>query len=462
VLLERAQDLGGTWRDNTYPGVAVDIPSSSYCFSFETDFGWSRAYAEGHEIQSYVRHCAHKYGVEEHIRYGSHVRRSTFDVQRSLWTTELSTGERITSRYVVAATGLFTTPVLPDLDGLESFSGPAFHSARWNHDHELQGKRVAIVGTGASAVQIISTIAAQVAHLSVFQRTPIWVSPRPDYPLPDLSKPWAIRRLGLVRRVARWASEAQLELLTLATAIYRRVPILVDFVQRLVGWWMRTQVSDPRTLAALLPTYSLGCKRPTTSNTYLRAFDLEHVDLVTEPIARVVPEGVMTVDGTLHDAEILVLATGFLTTQQGNAPAFEVVGLDDVELGQFWDRERLQAYMGVAVPGFPNFFLTAGPYSGGFNWFAALEAHVDVIMGCLDRVRQTGGHRVEVRADAHHAYMQQMWRHAEGTIFKASTCGGANSYYIDRHGDAALPLPRTPWWRVWRFRKLGLTGFTFE
>ncbi len=165
--------------------------------------------------------------------------------------------------------------------------------------------------------------------------------------------------------------------------------------------------------------------------------------------------------GGLHALDVLVLATGFLTTERGNAPSFEVVGRGGVELGALWEQHRLQAYQGVAVPGFPNFFLTAGPYSGGFNWFAALEAHLGVIFGCLDEAKGRGAATVEVRPDAHEAYMQEMWRHAEGTIFKAPGCAGSNSYYLDRHGDASLPLPRTPWWRSWRFRRTGTSGFWF-
>jgi cation diffusion facilitator CzcD-associated flavoprotein CzcO len=462
VLLERAESLGGTWRDNTYPGIAVDIPSSSYCFSFETDFPWSRSYGTGSEILAYIHKCAQKYGIEEHIRYGSEVVRARFDEDLDHWVTELSDGKYITSRFLVGATGLFTTPVLPDIEGLEDFAGKAFHTARWNHEHDLTDRRVAIIGTGASAVQIIAAIADRVGHLTVFQRTPIWVSPRPDYPLPQRSSFFAIRRFAWVRRVARWASEAQLEVLTLATAIYRRFPYLIEGVQRLIRWWMRSQVSNPQTRAKLLPDYSLGCKRPAASNGYLQTFNRPNVDLVTQPIARIGAQGVQTTDGQVHHADTLVLATGFLTTQQGNAPAFDVVGVGEVELGQFWEDNRLQAYMGIAVPGFPNFFLTAGPYSGGFNWFSALEAHLGVMMDCMEQAWNLRAKNVEVGPDAHDQYMQQMWAYADGTIFKAASCSTANSYYIDRHGDASLPLPRTPWWRVYTFRGRDLSGFVFS
>jgi cation diffusion facilitator CzcD-associated flavoprotein CzcO len=210
-----------------------------------------------------------------------------------------------------------------------------------------------------------------------------------------------------------------------------------------------------------MPDYGLGCKRPTTSNEYLQAFNRDNVQLVTQPIERICPEGIVTGDQTVHAVDTIVLATGFLTTEKGNAPSFEVIGRDGVELGQFWEERRLQAYAGVSVPGFPNFFLTAGPYSGGFNWFAALEAHLALITRCIDEARARGATRVEVRRDAHERYMRHMWQRAAGTVFKDGSCQTARSYYIDRHGDASLPLPHTPWLRVIRSRPRGTRGYDF-
>ena len=446
LLVEASTDLGGTWRDNTYPGVAVDIPSVSYCFSFETDFAWSNTFAAGAEIQTYVRHCAEKYGVTRHIRYGALALRSRFDPDADAWITELHDGTVLTSRYLIAATGLFGPPKLPEIPGLDSFAGRAMHSARWDHRHDLSAKRVAVVGTGASAVQIIPEIAPRVAHLSVFQRTPIWVAPRRDARLAP-EPPRSLRRFSAVRRTLRAFSESQIAFLTFSIVNYRAMWPVVRLIQRSIGVWMRRQVRDPGTAARLLPAYGLGCKRPAMSNSYLAAFNRDNVALVTRPIARVCPEGIVTDDDVLHEVDTIVLATGFLTTEKGNAPSFDVIGRDGVELGQWWDERRLQAYAGVAVPGFPNLFLTAGPYSGGFNWFAMLEANLAHIMACIDGARARGVARVEVSADAHDRYMRHIWRRADGTVFKNGICATANSYYIDRHGDASLPLPHTPWWR---------------
>jgi cation diffusion facilitator CzcD-associated flavoprotein CzcO len=460
AVLEAAGELGGTWRDNTYPGVAVDLPSVSYCYSFETDYPWSRRFASGAEIQSYIGHCAKKYGVLGQIRYGSRVVRCQFDLSRDSWVTHLDDGRALTSRYVIAATGLFSQPRLPAIPGLETFTGKAMHTAHWDHNHDLTSRRVAVIGTGASAVQVVPTIAPLVERLEVYQRTPIWISPRMDAPLKPGSR-LSLRRFAVIRSLLRFASESLLEFLTFWIVNYRRFPLAVRLVQRSVRSWMRRQVNDPATAAKLVPGYGLGCKRPTISNTYLPTFNRDNVGLVTEPIERICPEGIVTSDGAVHAVDTIILATGFLTTEQGNAPTFEVVGRDGVELGQFWEDHRLQAYAGASVPGFPNFFLTAGPYAGGFNWFTTIKANLSHIMQCIDEAHARGATRVEVRRDIHERYMRHIWKRADGTVFKDGLCASANSYYVDRHGDASLPLPHTPWWRVVRSRVRRTQGYRF-
>jgi cation diffusion facilitator CzcD-associated flavoprotein CzcO len=460
VLLEAASEHGGTWRDNTYPGVAVDIPSVSYCYPFETDYPWSRVFAEGSEIQRYVTHCAAKYGVTGHIRHGVRVLRTEFDSARDTWTTHTDNGSTVTSRYVISATGLFGEPIIPGIPGFESFAGGTMHTARWDHDYDLTSKRVAVIGTGASAVQVIPEIAPQVAQLLVFQRTPIWISPRLDRRLQPPTG-LALRRFAAMRSLLRFVSESSLEFVTFSIVNYRRFPWVVRLVQQGVNGWMQRQVNAPDTAARLMPDYGLGCKRPTASNTYLPTFNRDNVRLITQPLDRICHTGIVTDDQALHQVDTIVLATGFLTTERGNNPTFEVVGRDGVELGQFWEESGLQAYAGVAMPGFPNFFLTAGPYSGGFNWFAALEAHLAHIMGCLDEARMRGATRVEVRRDVHERYMRHMRERAEGTVFKDGSCATSRSYYVDRHGDASLPLPHTPWWRARRGRSLQAQGYDY-
>jgi cation diffusion facilitator CzcD-associated flavoprotein CzcO len=460
VLFETAGELGGTWRENTYPGIAVDIPSVSYCFPFENGYPWSRKFATGAEIRNYVRHCAEKYGVDAHIRFGSRVIRSHFDVDHDVWNTQLADGTAVTSRYLIAATGVFGRPRLPAIPGLDTFAGKTMHTARWDHGHDLTVRRVAIIGTGASAVQVVPEIAPHVAQLIVFQRTPIWISPRPDRTLSPGSR-LSMQRFAATRGLLRFASEASLEFLTFSIVNYRRLPFMVRLVQRWLREWMLRQVKDPATAAKLLPRYGLGCKRPAPSNAYLPAFNRGNVRLVTEPIDHICAEGIVTADRTLHQVDTIVLATGFLTTEQGNAPSFAVVGSEGMELGQFWTEHGRQAYAGVSMPGFPNFFLTSGPYSGGFNWFAMLQAHLDHIIACLDEARARGVTRVEVGRSEHDRYMRRMRRRADGTVFKDASCASANSYYLDRRGDASLALPHTPWWRVIRGRLRGTRGYQF-
>lgn len=457
VLVERDSALGGTWRDNTYPGVAVDIPSASYCFSFESDFPWSNTFAAGGEIQEYVRHCAEKWRVTPHIRYGTNVVRTEFDTRADRWTTTLGDGTYITSRFVIAATGVFGAPKIPDFSGLQRFAGTIMHSGRWDHAHDVTAKRVAVIGTGASAVQIVPAIAPRVATLTVFQRTPIWVAPRGDAPVGRRSP----RRWRIARAVLRAVSESRIELLTFLVVNYRRTRPVVHFVQRAIRRWMRRQVRDPDTAAALIPAYGLGCKRPAVSDTYLATFNRDNVSLVTRPIARITPDAIVTDDGIRYATDTIVLATGFRTTERGNAPTFDVVGRAGVELGAWWETHRRQSYAGVSIPGFPNFFITAGPYSGGFNWFAMLEANLAHIMWCLDEARARRVTRVETRAVVHDRYMAHVWRRANDAVFQSESCIGSNSYYLDRHGDASLPQPHTPWWRVLNARRHRTRGYAF-
>lgn len=256
-------------------------------------------------------------------------------------------------------------------------------------------------------------------------------------------------------------SEWQLELLTFLITNYRSMGPIVRLMQRGIRAWMRRQVLHPETAERVVPAYGLGCKRPATSNSYLAAFNRDNVALVTQLIAHVRPNGVVTNDGVLHELDTIILATGFLTTEKGNAPRFDVIGRDGVELGQWWDERRLQAYAGVSVPGFPNFFLTAGPYSGGFNWFTMLEANLTHIGNCIDEAHRRRETRVEVRADAHERYMRHLWQRTDDTVFTHDICSGANSYYVDRHGDASLPLPHTPLWRVFHARRRGMRDYCF-
>lgn len=437
VLLEDGDGVGGTWHWNTYPGVAVDIPSFSYQFSFAQRTDWSRTYAPGHELKRYAEDLADDYDVRERIRFGVRVERATWDPEHHLWRLDLAGGETLTARFLLNACGVLTTPNLPDIDGIGDFAGQTLHTARWDHDVDLTGKRVAVIGTGASAVQVIPEIAPEVAELTVFQRTPIWCFPKADLPLP------APLRLGLrlpgARTATRLAAQAFVEVtFPLAAQFHTLLPI-ASRAEAFGRWWLRRQVEDPETRAALTPAYAVGCKRPSFHNTYLATYNLDHVHLETTPIEAVTATGVRTADGRVHEVDVLVLATGFKVLDGETVPTFDLVGEGGRSLADFWGAERLQAYRGVSVPGYPNFFTVFGPYGyNGSSYFALIEAQVHHIVRCLAQARRDGADRVEVRREANDRYLATMLARRHTQVFWQDSCSLANSYYFDQHGDVPL------------------------
>ncbi|OUS26089.1 hypothetical protein A9Q99_19120 [Gammaproteobacteria bacterium 45_16_T64] len=461
VLLEKEGELGGTWRDNKYPGVAVDIPSSSYSFSFELNPNWSRVFAPGQEIQEYVQHCAEKYCIKQHIRYHSRVEKTDFSNRDNTWTTFFSDGSQLRSRYIISATGVLNQPVLPNISGIEKFKGDAFHTARWNDSCDLNDKRVAIIGTGASAVQVIPSIASSVGKLSVFQRTPIWVSRKRDTKIRQEYKD-KFSQYPLYQRYFRMRSEIFMEAAAFTTVNHKRMPWLTNAVEDHCRGFLKKEVQDPAIRDQLTPHYGFGCKRPAVSNDYLKTFNRDNVDLITEGIQEITDTGVITNDGICHEVDIIIWATGFKTQEIGNAPSFEVYGLDGLELGQYWHLNRYQAYFGVSVPKFPNYFLTYGPYSGGLNWFSMLEDNVKYIIRCLKKAEKKNKTYIEVKQKAHDRYFRSMVKRSNGTVFKDNACIEANSYYLDRHGDASSPSPYTPAQRWFRVRTSRLSAYQFS
>jgi cation diffusion facilitator CzcD-associated flavoprotein CzcO len=458
VVLEDGDGVGGTWHWNTYPGVAVDIPSFSYQFSFAQRADWSRTYAPGSELKRYADDLADHYGLRDRIRLRTRVERAAWDEDSACWRLELRGGERLSCRYLVNATGVLTTPRLPDIPGIDTFEGTALHTSRWDHDLDLTGQRVAVIGTGASAVQVIPEIAPDVAELTVFQRTPIWCFPKPDWPLP------APLRLGLrlpgARTAARVAAQSFVEVTFPIAAHYHRWFPLTTHMEKLGKRFLAQQVEDPETRAKLTPAYGVGCKRPSFHNTYLATYNQPHVHLETTTVAEVTPRGVRTTDGTLHEVDVLVLATGFQVLEGDNIPTFELVGREGT-LAEFWEQNRLQAYQGVSVPGFPNFFTVFGPYGyNGSSYFALIEAQVHHIVRCLRRARRVGAARVEVSVEANDRYFAEMLRRRGKQVFWQDSCTRANSYYFDKHGDVAL-RPNTTLESVWHSRRFPLEDYEF-
>ncbi|WP_040815883.1 flavin-containing monooxygenase [Nocardia concava] len=466
LIVEQTGDVGGTWRDNTYPGVAVDITSFNYSFSWEQNPHWSRVYAPGTELKAYADHLVTKYELKRHLEFHTRLTEARFDEDTHLWRFTTADGRTGSTRYLITAVGGLTQPKTPAIEGLDTFAGKTMHTARWDHDYDLTGKRVAVIGTGATSVQVVPAIADRVAHLEVFQRTPIWVVPKIDMPIPaPLRRLFA--RLPQSQSAVRLTTGAVTELVMVVSATYeRQFPALRRGIERLCRAHLRMQVPDPVLRAKLTPAYDFWCKRPTFSNHYLRSFTRPDVDLVTEGIECVTESGVRTRDGVLHEIDALILATGFKVFERGNTPPFPVYGTDGVELGRFWHEQRYQSYEGVSVPRFPNLFAILAPYSlTGASYFAMIEASTTHLLRVLKEADRRGATYAEVRAEPHEEFFADILRRQRNTVFMAANCAASNSYYFDHHGDAPMLRPATGpemWWRArhfpldhYRFRTLG-------
>lgn len=459
LLIEAGDGVGGTWYWNTYPGIAVDIPSFSYQFSFEQSPRWSRTYAPGRELRAYAEHCVDKYGIRSRIRFNTKVLSAEFDDEHSLWRVQTDPGGVVTARFVINASGVLTVPKLPDIDGADSFDGITMHTARWDHSQDLTGKRVAIIGTGASAVQVIPEIAPIVKYLTVFQRTPIWCFPKLDLPLPAAAR-WVMRIPG-GKAVQRWLSQAFVEATFPISAHYFTVFPLARWSASLGRRYLRQQVNDPVLRDQLTPRYAVGCKRPGFHNSYLSTFNRSNVALVSQPIDKITPSAVATTDGVSHEVDVLILATGFKVLDTDDVLTYPVTGRDGQSLSRFWDEHRTQAYEGVSVPGYPNFFTVFGPYGYvGSSYFALIEAQTHHILRCLKRARRDGATRVEVTEEANSRYFAEMMRRRHRQVFWQDSCRLANSYYFDKNGDVPL-RPTTTMEAYWRSRRFDLDDYRF-
>ena len=444
AILERADDVGGTWRDNTYPGVGVDIPAYAYQFSYEPNPDWSRVFARGEEVKAYIYDFVRKYDVRRHVRFRSDVTARTWDAENRVWRLELNGGENeLTARFVVSAIGAFVDPKPCGLEGLDDFEGKIIHSARWDHDHDLTGRRVAVIGTGASAVQIVPSVAGRVERLDVYQRTPIWVAPKFDPPIPA-----ALRRLfarvPFTQRVARAITSAITEFILIFMVVhYKRAPFVPRLVEAYSKNHVRRQVRDPELRRALTPSYALGCKRPSVSNHYLRTFNRQNVELVTDRIERVTAAGVRTADGVERPVDTIVLATGFrLASDPENYRRTPVRGRDGFDLATHYERNRLKAYEGISMPGLPNHFMIFGPYGWtGASWHVLVQTASRHITRVLVEARRRGATEVEVTEEATDRFHAMVQRRMAGSLWFNTNCDDARSYYFDHHGDAPYLRP---------------------
>jgi cation diffusion facilitator CzcD-associated flavoprotein CzcO len=430
VIFERADEVGGTWRDNSYPGCACDIPSFLYSFSFAPDTDWSRAYAPQSEIYDYLRRVTDRFGLRPRIRFNHDVASCAWNDAEQLWEIDTSAG-RWTAAVLVVAPGPLAEPRVPSLPGLADFTGTVFHSARWRHDHDLTGRRVAVVGTGASAIQIVPEIVGDVAHLTLLQRTPAWVMPRRNRRYRRLERALAERTpaLGRGRREMMFWSR---ELLLVALRSPRRSGPLAWIGRRKLA----RQVPDPALRKRLTPDYSVGCKRVLASSAYYPAVSRDNVT-VTGAASAVRPGGIVDADGIEHEVDTIVFTTGFRVT---DGPVGALVrGRDGRTLDDVWAGSP-EAYLGVGVHGFPNLFLLLGPNTGlGHNSVVVMiEAQVEQVLGALRHLDASGGAALEPTAAAQTAYVNEVDDAMRNTVW---TAGGCRSWYLDVTGRNSALWP---------------------
>lgn len=425
TVLEKADDLGGCWRENTYPGAACDVPSHLYSFSFEPKSDWSRRFAPQPEILDYLRHCARKYDVLRHIRFGAEVTGARFDADANRWDVTLADGAVHRTDVLVSACGQLSTPAWPRIPGLESFEGEIFHSATWNHGYDLDDREIAVIGTGASAIQFVPQIAPRARRLRLFQRGAPHVLPKPDHAYPPAVRA-AFARLPVLQRLSRWATYWTLESRAIA---FTRAPRLMAAVELRFRRHLRRQVRDAEVRARLTPTDPIGCKRILLSNDYYDALSRPNVEVVADAITAIEPDGLVTSDGRRHRVDAIILGTGFAATDF-LAP-MRITGLDGRELREDW-AAGAEAHLGITVSGFPNLFLLYGPNTnlGHSSIVFMLEAQIRYAMRAVERLAGGDVRRLDVRAEAQRASNAVVQRQIKATVWDR----GCSSWYTTDSG----------------------------
>ncbi|HEX4462202.1 MAG TPA: NAD(P)/FAD-dependent oxidoreductase [Polyangia bacterium] len=433
LVFERAHEVGGVWRDNSYPGCACDVQSHLYSFSFAPNPAWSRAYSPAAEIHAYLRRCAERFGVTPYLRFGHEITRATWDGERNRWQLETAGGD-YTADVFIGAMGALSEPKLPAIPGLASFGGPVFHSARWDHDFALAGKRVAVIGTGASAIQFVPQIQPQVRQLHVFQRTPPWIVPRNDVAFTARQK-WLLGRSSLLQKLTRASIYVRRELSALAFLH----PRLAQLAEKLSHAQLKRQVADPQLRARLTPSYRIGCKRVLVSDDYLPALAQPNVDVVTDAITAVTPSGVVTADGRERAVDAIICGTGFHVTDMPFAA--RIRGRDGRTLETTWNGSP-KAHLGLAVHGFPNLFLLLGPNTGLGHSSVVLmmESQIEHVLGALQALERGpfAGGAIEPRAQAQAAFVAAVDARMRNTVWST---GGCSSWYLDRTGRNSTLWP---------------------
>lgn len=455
VILEKARDVGGTWRDNTYPGCECDIPSHMYSFSYELNPEWSKSFSGQEEIWAYMRKVADEQGIRPYITFGVEVTGADWDEERSIWTVRTRSGEDYEARVVIAGVGGLHIPNIPEITGADAFEGPHFHSAQWDHSVDLKGKKVVVIGTGASAIQFIPIIAQETEQLTVFQRTPAWVLPKKDKPTPEWRKklfatvPGATRAY---RNALYWSLEAR------AIAFNGHVNFL-PIAEKIVKRYIDKTIPDPELRAKLTPDYRLGCKRVLQSNTYYQTYLRDDVELNTHGVQEIVADGVIDRNGVKHEADIIIYGTGFHVIDAFDYLA--VKGRNGVDLATQFREQGVETYMGMTIHGFPNLYFMLGPNTAlGHNSVVfMIEQQTKFIIRMLDEMDRVGAVSAEPTKVAQDEFNEEIQRLVEKGIW---TQGGCTSWYLDSQGKNRTIWPKFTFQYWWETRKVNAPDFVWE
>lgn len=462
VVLEKANDIGGVWRDNSYPGLAVDVATHAYCYEFEPWPEFSRSFAPQKEIFAYQKHVAQKYGLDKHIRTNCGVRQAIFEESSNTWIVYLENDGVLRCRYLLNATGFFTDIKFPNIEGLDDFGGKLIHPARWDHDYEIDGKSVSIIGTGATAIQLIPALASRVKQLNVYQRTPIWVMPKGDRAFTEQERTAMRSNPQLILKKRRTAHLQALVPWGLGFVRYSWFPGLYKWIGNRFAQTLRETVHDPDLQKKLLPDYTFFCKRPAVSDDYWPSFNRENVRLITDPIVRIEKSGIQTDTGEIAAVDTIIAATGYSLYDRWSPVTYDVLGINKKNLGEFWVKEGFQAYEGTSIPGFPNFFTYTGPFSAtGVTFFDMIRAVSIHAVRCIKHAESKKATRIEVTRRAHNKDLRRMKNGQARTPVLAGNCKTAKSYYVDANGDSPVIRPVTPFYQLWRAKTFRMRDYEF-
>ena len=450
TVFEKGERVGGVWHHNTYPGAACDVPSHLYEFSFAPNPRWSRRYAPQAEIQQYLEDVARREGVFDRIRTGTEVQSASWDAERNRWVLETSAGPH-EADVLVTACGQLSVPSVPPIPGLDAFVGPAWHTAQWRHDVDLAGRRVAVVGTGCSAIQVVPSIQPVVAHVDVYQRSPGWTLPKMDFAYKERTKR-LFERFPVLQRIDRALVFGFMELGALAMTNRRW---LLSAFRAGARWNINRAIKDPELRAKVTPKDEVGCKRVMLTDDWYPTLTKPNVSLVTDRIAEVTPNAIRTADGAERPADVLVLATGFQT--KGFVAPMEITGEGGRTLADVWG-PLPKAYLGMSVPGFPNMFLLYGPNTNGGTGSViyTIEANVTHVIRALDELDRAEARRIEVRREAAEAFDRELREALQGTVWHT----GCTNWYVDELGNDPQ---QWPWmWSQYRKRAERLDPAAYE